>query len=72
MILGKKIVSNFLYSCKKKSKLSKVQLEMKFPQHSLITVDYIYVTITTNYNTLYCHMPVFKNLVICVPCRLHL
>ena len=34
----KKIVSSFSYSWKKKSELSKVQSEMKLPQHSLITV----------------------------------
>ena len=34
----KKIVSSFSYSWKKKSELSKVQSEMKLPQHSLIMV----------------------------------
>ena len=34
----KKIVSSFSYKWKRKSELSKVQSEMKLPQHPLITV----------------------------------
>ena len=48
----KKIVSSFSYSWKKKSELSKVQSEMKLPQHSLITVG-ITIYLFSSYIAIY-------------------